>query len=163
MANIFTATGTTLGITANTTAPATFDAAGYGALTYYNVGCAESYGSLGGEKTITEFICIEDGVVQKVNGSTNYGTLEVTLALNDVNTAWDYIHTAFNDKSAGDYYFKMQYPNAQNSTGTGAIRYFPAKVSSVKENVAGANDVVTMTVTLAITGKIIIVDSTAGA
>lgn len=163
MANLFTATGTVLAMTATTTPPATFDAAGYAALTYLDVGCAESYGSFGGEKTITEFICINDGIVQKVNGSVNYGNLEVTLALNDATSAWDAIHTAFDDKSAGDYHFKVQYPNAQNSTGTGAIRYFSGKVSSVKENVSGANDVVTVTLTIAITGKIVIVDSTAGA
>lgn len=163
MASLFSGVGTQVGMTATTTAPTTFDAAGYAALTYVDMGCLESLGSYGGTATITEFTCLNDGIVQKIKGSRNNGDLEITLALDDSGAVWDNLKAAYEDISSGNYYFKIVYGNKPNATGTGATRYFGAKVSSITENVSGADDVVTVTVTLAITTSIVKVDSTAGA
>lgn len=163
MVSLFTGVGTTVGITSATTPPATFNAVGYAALTYVNIGCIESLGSFGGTAAITEFVCLEDGITRKVKGSRNNGDLEITLALDDTTLGWDAVNAAYEDISAGDFYFKVQYGNRQNATGAGAIRYFGGKVTSVTENVNGADDVVTVTLTVAISTAIIKVDSTAGA
>lgn len=162
MAGIFSGSGTTFGITATTTPPTTADAAGYAALTYIDAGCIESLGSFGGTATVTDFVCLNTGITQKVKGSRNNGDLEITLALADETPGYDALLAAYEYQGAGVYNFKVQYANAQNPTGTGAIRYFSGHVSSFTENVAGADDVVTATVTIAITSAIVRVDSTAG-
>jgi len=162
MASLFSGVGTVVGITTTTTPPATADAAGYAALTYVDIGCIESLGSFGGTATITNFTCLNDGIVQKIKGSRDNGDLEITVALDDTTAGWDAFNAAYEAITAGNYYFRVQYGNAQNATGEGAIRYFGAKVSSVTENVASADDVVTVTLTVAITTPIVKVDSTAG-
>lgn len=163
MPSLFSGSGTTLGITATTTAPTTNDAAGYAALTYVDAGCLESIGSFGGTATLTEFTCLNTGIVQKVKGSRNSGDLEITLALDDASPGYDALLAAYEYQGSGVYHFKIQYENAPNATGTGAIRYFSGHVSSFQENVADADSVVTATVTIGITTPIIRVDAVAGA
>lgn len=162
MANLFTGAGTVVGMTATTTPPATADAAGYAALTYIDLGCIESLGSFGGTATITEFTCLSDAIVQKLKGSRNNGDLEITLALDDGIAGWDNIQAAYEDISSGNFYFRVSYGNKPNATGTGSIRYFGGKVSSVTENVTGADEVVTVTLTIAISTPIVKVDAVAG-
>lgn len=162
MASLFTGVGTLVGMTATTTPPTTFDAAGYAALTYVDVGCIESLGAFGGTANITEFTCLSDGIVQKLKGSRNNGDLEITLALDDSGPAWDNLKAAYEDISSGNYYFRVTYGNKPNASGTGAIRYFGGKVSSITENVTGADDVVTVTLTVAISTPIVKVDSVVG-
>lgn len=160
---IFTGVGTLVGMTATQTPPATFDAAGFAALTYVDLGCLESLGSYGGTATITEFTCLSNGIVKKLKGSRNNGDLELTLALDDSTTGYDTLVDAYETLSTGDYYFRVQYGNAQNATGTGAIRYFGGKISSITETVTDADGVVTLTVTVAISTDIVRTASTAGA
>ena len=83
--------------------------------------------------------------------------------MDDGTAGWDAFNAAYEDISSGNFYFKIQYGNKRNATGQGAIRYFGAKVSSVTEAVTGADDVVTVTVTAAITTPIVKVGSTVGA
>ncbi len=57
---------------------------------------------------------------------------------------------------------KITMPNKQNLSGTDAIFYFSGKVMSAIITPGGANDPVTLVVTVGITTDIIIVKSTAG-
>lgn len=160
---IFTNSGTTVAMTANTTAPATFDAAGYGALTYIDLGCMNNISPFGDESNLVTFDCINEGRTKKLKGQRNAGTMTLTIALDDTTTGYDNIQLAEADDSTGDYYFKVVFENPQNATGNGAIRYFGGKVMSVREAPGGADDVVTIEMVVEINTKPVKVDSTAGA
>lgn len=163
MPSIFAARGTVVSMTANTTAPATFDAAGYAALTYVDLGCASNLGEFGDEASEISFDCINTGRTIKVKGQRNAGNMTLTLALDDTTDGFDAIQVAEADDSTGDYHFKVEFSNKLNDSGTNAIRYFSGKVMSAREVVGAANDVVTINLVISINKKPIKVAATAGA
>lgn len=161
MASIFAGAGTNFYLTSTTTAPATNDATGYGALTWVPIGCISSLGSYGDTYNAVTFDCLVDGATHTLKGTKSRGTLEVTVALDDSSTAFTALQTAVADKSTGLFNFKIVLPNKQAAAGDDAIRYFSGRVMSNVENVTGSNDVVTQTVSIAIETDIIKVASTA--
>jgi hypothetical protein len=163
MASIFAASGTIVSMTANTTPPATFNAAGYAALTYVDLGCASNLGEFGDESSEVTFDCINTGRTLKIKGQRNAGNMTLTLALDDTTDGFDNVQAAESDDSTGDYYFKIEFPNKLNATGTNAIRYFGGKVMSAREVVGGANDVVTINLVISINTPIVKIAATAGA
>lgn len=162
MASIAVASGATVAITTSTTPPATFNAAGYGALSYTDLGCLSSIGEFGDVSSEVTFDCIGTGRTLKLKGQRDAGNMELTVALDDTTGGFDALHAAQENDSTGDFYFKVTLPNKQNATGTDAIRYFGGKVMQVKEVLGGANDVMTLQVTVGINTAIVRVDSTAG-
>ncbi len=162
MASIFATSGTVVSMTSTTTPPATYDAAGYAALTYVDLGCLSNIGEFGDESALVTFDCISEGRTKKIKGQKNAGQMALTVALDDTTSGFDAIQDAEADDSTGDYHFKVVFPNEQNATGTGAIRYFSGKVMSAREVLGGANDVATVNVVVEINTKIVKVNSTAG-
>lgn len=162
MPSIFATSGTTVAMTANTTAPSTFDATGYAALTFVDLGCISNIGEFGDEATLVTFDCINEGRTKKLKGQRNAGQMTMTIALDDTTTGYDNIQTASSDNSTGDFHFKVTFPNKQNSSGNGAIRYFSGKVMSAREALGGANDVATINMVVEINTAVVKVDSTAG-
>lgn len=118
--------GTTLGISAS--APTTFDAAGYAALTFVNIGEVTDPGEHGKVSALITHMPVATRTVQKYKGSVNQGTKNVQLAL-DREDAGQILAKAAVDSDA-TYYFEQAYPN-------GDIDYFPAKVMSF--TTAGGN------------------------
>lgn len=161
MASIFATSGTTVAMTATTTAPTTYDATGYTALTYVPLGCLSNIGSFGDTSETVTFDCIAEKRTLKIKGQRNAGALDLTIALDDTTTGFDTINAAAADDSTGDYHFKITFPNKQASAGAGAIRYFSGKVMSNIENLGAANDVVTIGASVEINTAIVKVDSTA--
>jgi len=60
--------------------PATFDAAGYGALTYTEVGQVDSIGNFGATFQSSDFTPLKTGLVQILLGSKKNGTVTVSMA-----------------------------------------------------------------------------------
>lgn len=158
-ANIFTGAGTLVSITALNTPPATDDAAGYAALVYTELGCVESLGTFGATRNQTEFICLNDGQINRLGGATDQGQLEMTIAFDDTNPAFDILMDAV--ESGLTHYVKIVLPNKLAAAGNGSIFYFGGKVTSSAVNVAGADDVVTITATITINTKPVRVKATA--
>lgn len=138
---IFATGGAKLSVTANTTPPATFDAAGYGALTYTEVKSKENLGSLGDESVEVLFDAIEEKRTKRIKGQRNANMLVLTCGLDDEDPGQIAMDAAEADDSSGDYHFKLELPNKRSSGGTNAIRYFSAKVFSERENLETANNV----------------------
>lgn len=59
--------------------PATYDTAGFGALSWTEVGEVESLGEFGGNASITNFVPLGTGVVKKRKGSIDYGTVSAAI------------------------------------------------------------------------------------
>ena len=162
MASIFAGAKATVSITSTTTPPATFNAVGYAALTYNQICPIQSIGSFGTSYESVTFDDICTGLRTKIKGINDNGEMEIVAAFDDTNAGQDAAVAAANDKSTGNYYFKVTLPNKQNLTGNDAIFYFGGKVMSANTNVGGASDVVTRTFTIGINTDIIEVSSTAG-
>jgi hypothetical protein len=138
--SVFTVAGTTLGISAGQ--PATFDATGYAALTYTNIGNIEDAGSHGRTYAEVTFQPIDTRSVQKFKGSYNEGNKTLSVGYNSDDAGMILLKTALN--SDADYSFKVEYQN-------GDVDYFQAKVLSVSKATGGVDSIVMASIELAIT------------
>ena len=137
-----TVAGTKISISASI--PATFDAAGYAAVTgWAQIGEITDGGSHG--KTYAEVTHnpIDTRMTQKFKGSINIGTKTLNLAIDDDDAGQILVKTALDSDS--DYSFKVAYQD-------GAIDYFQAKVMSFEKATASVDSICTATVNLALTG-----------
>ena len=137
-----TVAGTKISISASI--PATFNAAGYAAVTgWAQIGEITDGGSHG--KTYAEVTHnpIDTRMTQKFKGSINIGTKTLNLAIDDDDAGQILVKTALDSDS--DYSFKVAYQD-------GAIDYFQAKVMSFEKATASVDSIRTATVNLALTG-----------
>lgn len=149
--------GAVLSISA--TLPATYDAAGYGAtgMTYTGVGEVENFGNHGMSATITEFTPVATGIVAKIKGSKNYGTMAMMLAHLPGNAGHILLETAA--ESTARYSVKIAYP-VGNGESTGEIHYLDVLVAKKENQDGSVNDVRKLAVDLAICRKPVVVAAT---
>lgn len=140
-----TAAGTALAISVAT--PATFDAAGYGALTFTEIGQIEKIGSIGASFNKVEFVPLK-GPKQKHKGSVDYGSLQPSLAHDDEDAGQTLLRTAGADETSTLYSFKVTYPD-------GAKRFFQGRVFGYPETTDGADTIIMATPTIEIDTKIV--------
>lgn len=144
-----TAAGSTIAISA--AAPATLDATGYAALTFTEIGGVEKLGPLGPTTNKVEFQPLK-GPKEKHKGSTDYGSLNPSLAHDKADAGQTLLRTAADPDNNALYSFLVTYP-------TGDKRYFRGRVFSYPENVDGADSIITAAPTVEITTKIVKVDA----
>ena len=132
--------GASIGISSS--APATFNEAGYGALTFTNIGEVTDLGEFGREYNLITHNPIDTRATKKLKGSYNEGQIALTVALDTADAGQNIAKTA--STSDADYYFKVTMQN-------GAAYYFPAKVMTFKRAVGSVDNVVTASISLEIT------------
>jgi len=113
--------GTILAVSA--TAPASHTASGHAALTHTAVGEAGDIPEYGPESSVTTFTPLATGIVNKVHGDTNYGSMSLPVAWDPSDAGQDILRAAMTSKS--EIHFEITYP-------TGDIDYFTAKVFSLR-------------------------------
>lgn len=138
--SIGTVAGTTLGVVS--TAPATFDAAGYGALTFVNIGNISDGGEHGRVYAEVTFNPIDTRGTRKYKGSFNEGNKTLQLAYDQADAGMVVLKTALLDDA--DYSFEVAYPD-------GTFNYFQAKVMSLSKSANSVDDMRMATVELSIT------------
>jgi hypothetical protein len=136
---IGTSAGTIIAISAGV--PATFDVAGYAALSYTTIASIEDAGEHGRVYAEITFNPLDTRGTQKFKGSFNEGNKTLTLAYDSDDAGMVLLKTAL--ASDNDYAFKVTYPN-------GDIDYFQAKVMSLVKQVTTVDTVRMATVELAI-------------
>lgn len=122
-------------ISASVALPATFDAAGYAALTYTEIGSVESIGAFGREYALVEFNPLGERGTKKFKGSFNEGQLALTLALDNTNAGQDLLRANVN--ADGALSFKVALKD-------GTVYYFIALVMNNPIEI-GSVDQITMT------------------
>jgi len=132
-----TTAGTTIGITA--AAPATFNAAGYDALTFTNIGEVTDLGEFGREYTMASHNPIGSRGTVKKKGSFNEGQMTLQLGL-DTDDAGQILAKAA-ALSDADYSFKVTMPS-------GDIYYFQALTMSFKVSAGDVNKITSATIAL---------------
>lgn len=138
-----TAAGSTLAICA--TLPATEDAAGYGALTWIEIGQIEKLGAIGATYAKVEFKPLK-GPVQKHKGSVDYGSLQPSMALDESDAGQTLMRTAADDATSKLYAFRVTY-------STGDKRYFQGRVFGMPENTENADSILMANPTVEISTK----------
>jgi len=139
---VATTAGTTIAVSAS--APATYDSAGYGALSFTTVGEVTNLGSFGREYALVTHNPIGTRATQKYKGSYNEGQIAMEVGLDTDDAGQDLLATA--SASDSNYSFKV---TAQN----GDVYYFIAKVMSFKRNFGGVDQITSATITLEITSS----------
>lgn len=138
-----TAAGSTLAICA--ALPATEDAAGYGALTFVEIGQIEKLGAIGATYNKVEFKPLK-GPVQKHKGSVDYGSIQPSMAMDETDAGQALMRTAADDATSKLYSFKVEYP-------TGAKRYFQGRVFGMPESPDNADSILMANPTVEISTK----------
>jgi hypothetical protein len=108
--------------------PATYDAAGYGAtlMVYTPVGEIENFGDHGVTANVAKFTPVSSGVVQKLKGSKDYGTMNLILGSMPSDAGQDLVETAV--ESTNRYSVKIAYPIGAGES-TGEIHYLDVLVT----------------------------------
>lgn len=135
-----TVAGTSIGISSAT--PATFNATGYDALTFTNIGNIDDGGEHGREYAEVTFNPIDTRGTRKFKGSFNEGTKTLSIGYDSDDAGMILLKTALYDDD--DYSFKVTYPN-------GDIDYFQAKVLTLSKATAGVDSMLMASVSLSIT------------
>lgn len=132
--------GTSIKISAGT--PATFDSAGYTALTFTTIGEVTDLGEFGREYNLITHNPLGTRGTVKLKGSFNEGSISMQLGL-DTDDAGQILAKSAS-LSDNDHSFVIQ-------TQNGDKYYFQAKVMSFKVGVGSVDSVTTATVTLELT------------
>lgn len=133
--------------TSDTSVPA--NAAAYEALTYVEIEQTESIGEFGDSTTAVTFTGLGDARVQKLKGSSDAGTLSITMGFNELadgspQTGQYLLLQAAEDTTPSNYRFKVQYDDGTTGSplGEGTTRYFSGQVGTFVEGVPGADDII---------------------
>lgn len=126
----------------STSAPATYDAAGYAALTYTKVAEITDTGEHGPTLSITDHVPVDTGIAQQFPGTTSLGQKTLTLGQDRTDAGQAILKTALNNKQRLSV--EIEYPG-------GDFDYFPAYVTSFTTTGGDGNAVRGGSVTLAIT------------
>lgn len=144
-----TSAGTTIAISA--AAPATFDAAGYGALTLTTIGGVESIPAFGPSVTVNSFQPLS-GPEDKHKGPANYGSLQIPMAYDKADAGQTLLRTASDPSNDALYSFLVTFPN-------GDKRYFQGRVFGMQDTPGSATNVLMSTTTIEVTTKVISVNA----
>jgi hypothetical protein len=135
-----TSAGSTIAISAAT--PATFNAAGYGALTFTTIGEVTDLGEFGRDYALVTHNPIATRGTVKRKGSFNEGTMDMKLGL-DTDDAGQILAKAA-AQSDNDYSIKV-------ATQNGDVYYFQAQVMSFKVNIGSVDQVTQASIKLELT------------
>lgn len=159
--SIFTASGSKVYISSTSTAPATYDAAGYGALTFTQVNFVEDAGAFGDTATDVTFDDIGDRRTKTLKGQFRGEQMSLVCGYNDADAGQLLLVTAAADTIQVDWHFKIVLPNKQASAGSDAVAYFSGRVMSSKRTISTANNVVKLEATIQPNTAIVYTASTA--
>jgi len=150
-----TSAGTTLFISTTSTPPATFDAAGYAALTWEEIGEVVSIPEFGKTFNLVTHNPLGDRRTYKRKGSYNEGNLatQVARAPSDAGQAVAIVAL----ESDIPYYFKVDFGDG---TTTNTLQNFPGLVMSYTTNTGSVDQIRTASITIEIDGSIVEVAAT---
>ncbi len=148
MSDVFSSVGTLVSV--SNPAPATYNAAGFAALTWSLCGELAELPAFGSEAALATHTPLATGVVAKRRGSINYGSVTLTMAVSDADAGQAILLTA-GDAGAGQdssVSFKVVLQN-------GDIQYFTGQVMSFKTTVGNADAITMAEVTVEIDNSIV--------
>lgn len=132
-----TSAGSTLAITAS--APATFDAAGYNALTYVNIGEITDLGELGREYALVNHSPLGDRRVKKFKGSYQSGSISLQFGKDFSDAGQILLTTASTNDNT--YTFRLTLQDGKKLYFTGMVMTAKVSVGSVDQITGGTSQI----------------------
>lgn len=127
-AEIYSSIGSVLHVSATT--PATYDAAGFAALTFTEVGLVGSLSAFGGSTSVDTYNVIKTGNTVKRKGFTDYGNITVGMARVTDDDGQALLKSGFDGADKGKVFsYKLVHP-----TDTGLTQYGTCVVTSYTTN-----------------------------
>lgn len=134
--------------------PAQTTVSGYDGLTWTLVAGVLDYGDVGPEYKPIEYETVDDGLIHRLKGSLDNGTMTLKLARDPANAGQSAIISALADYD--NYNFKIEFNDKPTGVGAKPTRLcFAAKVMSYKTNIGGGSKLLEATVQLAIDGDVL--------
>ena len=129
--------------------PATYDSAGFDALSYTDVAEVADIGEFGGEGEILTHTPISTGIVNKLIGSIDYGTIALQMGRFIGDAGQTVLKDGFDGANKGaTHSFKVEYID-------GAIDYFTGIVTSFGSVVGSASSVRNASSNIALNNKVV--------
>lgn len=148
MSEVFSSVGTIVSV--DDVAPATYDEAGFQALTFAACGELSELPTFGSEAAVVTHTPLATGIVAKRRGSVNFGSVTLTMAVAD-DDAGQAILEAKADAAAGS----DAIVSVKVALVDGSIQFFTAQVMSYRVNVANADAMTMAEVVLEIDNSIV--------
>lgn len=148
MSDVVSSVGTIVSVSAS--APATYDATGFAALTWSACGELADLPAFGAEAALATHTPLKTGIVAKRRGSLNYGSVTLTMALSEVDAGQGILQTK-GSAAAG----QSASVSVKVALVNGDIQYFTAQVMSFKTNVGNADAITMAEVTLEIDNSVV--------
>ena len=148
MSDVVSSVGTVVSVSAN--APATYNSAGFSALSWSACGELAELPSFGAEAALATHTPLATGIVAKRRGSLNYGSVALTMAVSDDDTGQTVLQDAAEAAAGADAQVSVRVVLVNGET-----QYFTAQVMSYKVNVGNADAITMAEVTLEIDNSIV--------
>lgn len=148
MSDVVSSVGTVVSVAAN--APATYNAAGFAALTWSPCGELAELPAFGAEAALATHTPLATGIVAKRRGSLNYGSVALTMAMSDTDSGQTVLQDAAEAGAGQDAQVSVKVVLVN-----GEIQYFTAQVMSYRTNVGNADAITMAEVTLEIDNSIV--------
>ncbi len=131
--------------------PATYDAAGFGALTFTNVSGVTSVGEFGGEAELITYDLLAERVTKKLKGTINYGTIQLEMVLETADAG----QLLLKDGALGTAVDTIH--SFEVTLNDGTINYFTGVIMGYRPNVGASNNVVSVTSNIEIDNEVVTV------
>jgi hypothetical protein len=118
-------------------APATYDASGYGALTWTDVGEASEIPEFGAAYSPVTFTPLKTGIVNKFHGELNYGSITVPLGYDSADAGQIILLAALASKN--EISFRETRSDGTTRFISGKVMSFPRGQSVGSVNMASCN------------------------
>lgn len=148
MSDVVSSVGTVVSV--SNSSPATYNSAGFAALTWTACGELAELPSFGAEAALATHTPLATGIVAKRRGSLNYGSVALTMAVSDDDGGQTILQDAAEAAAGTDAQVAVKVLLVN-----GEIQYFTAQVMSYKVNVGNADAITMAEVTLEIDNKVI--------
>ena len=148
MSDVVSSVGTVVSVSANS--PATYDSAGFAALSWSPCGELAELPAFGAEAALATHTPLATGIVAKRRGSLNYGSVALTMAMSDTDTGQTVLQDAAEAGAGQDAQVSVKVELVN-----GEIQYFTAQVMSYRTNVGNADAITMAEVTLEIDNSIV--------
>ena len=148
MSDVVSSVGTVVSV--SNSSPATYNSAGFAALTWTACGELAELPSFGAEAALATHTPLATGIVAKRRGSLNYGSVALTMAVSDDDGGQTILQDAAEAAAGTDAQVAVKVVLVN-----GEIQYFTAQVMSYKVNVGNADAITMAEVTLEIDNKVI--------
>jgi hypothetical protein len=124
--------------------PATYTAAGYGAMTFEPCGHITSIGEIGGSAAVSSYDPMDTGIMQKLPGVIDYGSTSLEMA-HDVDDAGQAdLAAGFDGANKGlEHSFSF-------TDSTGDVVWFTSRIFSRTKNYGATGDIISSSVDIEI-------------